>query len=260
MIWTTIEPDPGSVTRWIRQRQSAEMTPRAYELMPSHQLFDELTGRIAEIGVGPLRAIKFRERAGGMRVRFGASPGLADIGPDLFRQLAVAAVATDGRTPEMSLPDGDPDGDDDGQRPDAVGSLVTAEYWFPVDGFLPVGPGGRITYYRSARLVEIALHIRGAAVHGRWRDPQQVASEIFAAHGGEIREDERLQASFGYYEASSAVTQTFMRPVFVTLVDRRSRSDGPRWRLTSVHAATDIPEIPLTAGLFPAGDDSWRPQ
>jgi hypothetical protein len=254
LIWERVEPE--SLATWIQQQQqghpAAPWLGDAYELMHPDLVAENLLRTLWNIDPAFDAFAKVRRHSGGIDVRL--DDAHERYARDFIFKMLDAASTLDNRK-ALRLEDLY---SEEGRRPDSVRSSVAEEYWLFIDGIRPVGPGGRVTYYRSARLLEIAFHVRIAPVSGVWRDPDIVAAEVLAAYGGAIGEGERLQAMFGYYEASMSVLQTLMRPVFVTMVDKLDRSDGPRWRLSSVHAATEISEVALTAGLYPASDDAYR--
>lgn len=249
MNWETVEPD--SLAGWIGELQSATPTPDAFELLPPNVLAEKLlTYR------GGIRSIvsEVRLHNGGIDLRIDPEAYIEWAGPDLLIWMEEAAREIDERQVLVS----EAFSEDDSGRASFVAASVTEEHRLAIDGIPPVGPGGRITYYRSARLMEIAFRMRSHRLFGgTWRDPRVVAAEVVAAFEGGLIEGERLRAGFGYYEASMSVPQRLIRPVFVVMVDRLHRSDGPRWRLSSVHAATDIPEIPLVAGIDQVNADSY---
>lgn len=237
MIWKHL--DAADLAHWMYGVQS-DGPPYAYELMPP--------GHIADLGRrGAFSMIddvaRFRGMAGGLNIR------LDGLDPDVDRDVVDSALlfaAYQDKREEFTLEE---TGDEEAGRVGPVRSAVTEEHWLRTDGVAPVGPGGRITYYRSARRLEIAFHVRRIPLQGRWRDVESVAREALDSFGGQVADGERLRAAFGYYEASGWERQDLLRPVFVVLVDRIRRDQGPRWRLASVIAATDIDDAPPTAGL-----------
>jgi len=221
--WTTL--DPWELPEWMYGQQSGSDTlPAAYALAhPS-----ELVAHVAE-------RFPARSTAGGFSVRL-------EDDERMLRTVLGLVSELDGRRASRDEPA------EEGGR-FGVPTAVTAEYSLYVDGVQPVGPGGRITVYGRARRLEAAFHLRRTRLGGRWRDPGDIAREALAAFGGELTPDETLRAAFGYYEASGWEQQDLLRPVFVVLAERLRRDDEPRWRLASVHAASDVDEAPPTAGI-----------
>lgn len=145
-----------------------------------------------------------------------------------------------------------------GYRYEGVSSLVTDEFLLEVDGLAPVGPGGRVIAYGNGswagrgratlRNLEIVCRPRTEQLGGVWRDPDQIAAGILNAFGPSEDGGGVLLADFGYYEASKYESQDVLRPVVVAVL--QGSGDGePRWRLSTVEAATDLYDEPPTAGL-----------
>lgn len=234
--WDTLDVD--TLVGWIAERQDG-LPPDAFMLRPSAEVASNLFDYFAPL----TREVTLRRHSGGIAAQLTelASP---DTSSFLFDLMATAAADLDSRRERVS-----PHPISDEEPADGYVTSVAREYWLPIEGVLPVGPGGRMTYYQSSKLLEMAIHFRSNRLAGVWRDPDRIAVEILTAFDGAVVGGERLRATFGYYESSLYVSQTLLRPVYVAMVERLERSDGPRWRLTSVHAATDIPNIPLTAGI-----------
>ncbi|MEV6236618.1 hypothetical protein [Lentzea sp. NPDC051838] len=185
---------------------------------------------------------RFRWTVGGMHLRLRGLDGWVDSAvTDAVVRLAAELDGRQAIKGEMGL--------EESGAFLGVRSALGEEYWLHVNDIAPVGPGGRVTYYRSARSLEVAFHARGRSLRGRWRNPRTVAREALAAFGGELISGERLRAAFGYYEAAGYEPQDLMRPVYVVLVDQHSDGENPGWRLASVHAATDLDDTPPTAGI-----------
>ena len=113
----------------------------------------------------------------------------------------------------------------------------------------PVGPGGRVIYYPRRRLVEIVVRRRGKSLGGYWRKSAEVVNRVASYLEIDDAPGTRLRAGFGYYEASKYENQSLLRPVFLFLLDRPTANEGPRWRVSTVEAATELPELPATAGI-----------
>jgi hypothetical protein len=133
--------------------------------------------------------------------------------------------------------------------PENVPKAVGMEYWFSIDGMRPVGPGGRMTYYQRRQTVEIVVRRRGPQLSGQWRNASDLTNRVSNYLELDGVPDARLRAAFGYYEASKYERQFLLRPVFVFLLDRPYASSGPRWRVATVAAATELPERAATAGI-----------
>lgn len=127
------------------------------------------------------------------------------------------------------------------------------EYWFYIDRMRPVGPGGRMTYYPRRHTVEIVVRPRGSQLGGQWHSSSDLANRVSSYLDLDGAPDARLRAAFGYYEASKYERQFLLRPVFVFLLDRLLATAGPRWRVATVVAATDLPERTATAGIESVG-------
>jgi hypothetical protein len=133
--------------------------------------------------------------------------------------------------------------------PEDVPKETGAEHWLSIDGLRPVGPGGRVTYYPRSRSVEIVARRRGARLGGAWRSAADLANRVSSHLELDGSPDARLRGAFGYYEASKYERQLLLRPVFVFLLDRFLATAGPRWRVASAVAATDLTSYAATAGI-----------
>jgi hypothetical protein len=236
-IWETISPS--ALSKWILTKQYGP-PPEAYKLLgpPS----------IREVLKTPLLAsltpyIHIHPESGAIDVKV---PDLPSFTEETVRALSLEIVgALDSRQAfEWTHLDEEEKG-----SPDNVQSAVGKEYWLSVNYIHPVGPGGRITYYPRRRLVEIIVRRRGKNVHGYWRKPTEVADRVLSYLEIGDAPETRLRARFGYYETSKYESQSLLRPVFLFLLDRPTAKEGPRWRVSTVEAATELPRFPATAGI-----------
>jgi hypothetical protein len=140
------------------------------------------------------------------------------------------------------------------RRPDAVGvtESISREYRSEVDGLEVMGPGGRIVFFDGGvRGVDLVVRRRERKLGSTWRQPQRVARRTLDELADAPKEL-RLQAAFGYYEASKYEHQTVLRPAFAFLLGLAAGEATPAWRTILVEPATSTPDISAWAGL-----ESW---
>src|SRR5258708_820683 len=234
LIWETISPN--ALIQWILTKQFGP-PPEAYELLGPPSIKDVLkTPLLATLGP----YVRIHPESGAVDVKV---PDLPGFNEGAVKALSLAIVeALDAREAfEWTQLDEEEKG-----SPDIVHSAVGKEYWLSINGIRPVGPGGRITYYPRRRLVEIIVRRRGKSLGGGWCKSKEVADRVLSYLEIGDAPGTRLRAGFGYYEASKYESQSVLRPAFVFLLDRGTAKDGPRWRVSTVEAATELPEFPAT--------------
>jgi hypothetical protein len=237
LIWKTISPS--ELSQWIAHQQAGP-PPEAYELLDPTSVQEVLKAS----SFAPFtRQIRIHPQSGAIDLTV---PNLQTFTEDMVMTLSLAIVeALDVREPfQWTHLDEEEKG-----SPDNVQSAVGKEYWLSVNNVHPVGPGGRVTYYPRRHLVEIVVRRRGKKLGGRWRKPPEVANRVASYLEIDDTPGTRLRAGFGYYEASKYEKQSLLRPVFLFLLDRPTVTEGPRWRVSTVEAATELPEFPATAGI-----------
>lgn len=243
MIWETVSPS--ALSSWISGKQAVP-PPEAYELLDAHSVQEVL--KSSPWGAYT-RFMHLHPVSGAIDLKlpdFSKIPNLPGSAEDQAIALSLGIVgALDAREPfQWTHLD-----DEETGRPDNVRSAVGREYWLSVNNIIPVGPGGRITYYPRRRLVEIIVRRRGKSLGGYWRKPGEVVNRALSFLEIGDMPGARLRAGFGYYEASKYESQSLLRPVFLFLLDRPTAVEGPRWRISTVEAATELPEFPVTAGI-----------
>jgi hypothetical protein len=237
LIWETI--DPTKLSQWMLAQQSGS-PPSAYELVEQ-----PLQDLMNDPRVAPLQSVlSVHPESGALDFDVRALPSRNRAEAVMSFCLAIANVLDRREAFEWTKLNEEERG-----SPENVPKAVGREYWLYVDEMRPVGPGGRITYYPGRHLVEIVARRRGARLNGYWRSPTDLANRVSTfLELDEIREA-RLRARFGYYEASKYERQLLLRPVFVFLLDRPTATEGPRWRIATAVAATDLPNRDKTAGI-----------
>jgi hypothetical protein len=140
---------------------------------------------------------------------------------------------------------------DDEERgaPNNIRRAVSEELWAGIGDVRQVGPGGRLTVYKTHQRSQIMIRRRVWPLGSAWRPPTEIMETVNDMIGQEPANDARLRGAFGYFEASKLESQRCLRPVFVFVLDRAAAEQGPRWRVASVVAATRLDGLPLTAGL-----------
>lgn len=239
MIWDTIEIS--KLELWIKEKQSSCPPPTSYELIyPS-----PLQALLQNPAVEPVKKFLDLEPRSGT-VRFDVSALRSARHDEEVMTFALAlAGALDRRRAFFWT----------GLNPEELGGpagtpkIVAMEYWFEVDGMRPVGPGGRISYYPRRQSVEILLRRRGSQLGGSWRNSRELANCVASYLEVDQIPSVRLRGAFGYYEGSRYQRQTVLRPVFLFLLDRPTVAEGPRWRVATTLAATDLPNAAATAGI-----------
>ncbi len=237
MIWETISPS--GLSQWILVQQAGP-PPEAYELLDRPSVQEVLKAS----PVAPLTSLmRIHPDSGAVDLD---ARELPDFNEDQVMALSLTIVgALDVREP-FEWTDLD---DEEKGSPNDVPSAVGKEYWLSVNNIKPVGPGGRIIYYPRRRLVEIVVRRRGKNLGGYWRNSTDVANRASTYLEIGDAPEIRLRARFGYYEASKYESQFLLLPVFLFLLDRPTANEGPRWRVSTVEAATELPELPATAGI-----------
>ena len=238
MIWETIHPN--GLSQWILTQQQSGPPPNAYELLERSPVQELLHNPL----VAPLKSV-LRVHPDSGAVDFDAQALPSSFEEDVMAFSVAIANVLDHREAfawtEL----------DEGERggPDNVPKAVSREYWLYVDKMRPVGPGGRITYYPRRHLVEIVVRRRGPRLGGHWRNPTDLANRVSNYLELDDAPGTRLRAGFGYYEASKYERQLLLRPVFLFLLDRPIATEGPRWRIATTVAATELPDLAATAGI-----------
>jgi len=237
LIWETISPS--ELSQWMANQQAGP-PPESYELLDPTSV-DEVLKASPVAPFKPLMHIHLQSGAVDLVV-----PNLPTFTEEIVLGLSLGIVgALDVRKAYQWT---DLDEEEKGS-PDNVQSAVGNEYWLSVNNVHPVGPGGRVIYYPRRRLVEIVVRRRGKSLGGYWRRPTEVANRVASyLEIGDVP-GTRLRARFGYYEASKYENQSLLRPVFLFLLDRPRPNEGPRWRVSTVVAATELPEFSETAGI-----------
>ncbi len=239
LIWKTISPS--ELSQWIANQQAGP-PPDSYELLDPASVQDVLKASPSPIAPF-IPHMRIHPQSGAVDLKV---PDLPTFTEKMVITLSLAIVgALDVREAfEWTHLDEEEKG-----RPDNVQSAVGKEYWLSVNNVHPVGPGGRVVYYPRRGLVEIVVRRRGKGLGGYWRNPTEVANRVASYLEIGDAQGTRLRARFGYYEASKYENQSLLRPVFLFLLDRPTAKEGPRWRVSTVEAATELPEFPATAGI-----------
>jgi hypothetical protein len=240
LIWGTIQP--GKLDQWISAQQQSGPPPYAYELVHPPPLQKLLQDPVA----APLKsALWLHPDSGALQFNVQALPASRRNEEEIMTFSIAIANALDRRDAFFWT---GLDKEESG-GPENLPKAAAMEYWFSIDGMRPVGPGGRITYYPQNHSVEIVVRRRGSRLGGHWRNAADLANRVLNYLELDGAQDARLRAAFGYYEASKYERQFLLRPVFVFLLDRPFATSGPRWRVATVVAATELPERAATAGI-----------
>jgi hypothetical protein len=137
-------------------------------------------------------------------------------------------------------------------EPVDVAGAISQEYESEVDGLGVMGPGGRVHFFDGGiRGVDVVVRRRERKLDSTWRQPERIARRALDAVAG-APDNLRLQASFGYYEASKYEHQTVMRPAFAFLLGLDAGESTPGWRTILVEPATSGRDTSAWAGL-----ESW---
>ena len=155
--------------------------------------------------------------------------------------------------------------------PQDVTQTIRAEATTLIGGWPVVGPGGRLTFYETAKKLHVDVVVRNRIdeIASSWRTAEAIEQDLRTkmAAQGEIDETAKLYGEFGYFELSKFETQNWLRPAFVFVVRRTAEVEGaplpaehedapagPRrvtvnWHDTIAVAATTSDEVPLDEGL-----------
>lgn len=261
MIWKTINVT--ELSRWIEDQQ-AGLPPEAYQLLAPPSL-DDIAANVPFIA--PFYSyLRIHPRSGAVDVNVPEwfhftediletlSNSIAKVldrreafewTGDFIATLSKIVAALDNR--EAFEWDG-LDKEEEG-HPGNMQSAVGREFWFSINNIRPVGPGGRITYYPRRRLIEIVVRRRGYSLGGEWRNPAEIVDRVLTYLEIADTPGTRLRARFGYYEASKYESQSLLRPVFLFLLDQPHANDGPRWRVSTAEAATELSDFPAAEGI-----------
>jgi hypothetical protein len=240
LIWETIEF--GNLDQWILAKQQSGPPPSAYELVYPPPVQKLLEDPIAS----PLKSVlRLRSDSGVLEFDVRALPEGRRFGEEIMAFSVAIANALDRRDAYVWA---GLDQEERGSLAD-VPKAVSMEYWFSIDGIRPVGPGGRITYYPQRHSVEIVVRRRGSGLRGQWCKAADLANRVSNYLELDGVPDARLRGAFGYYEGSKYERQLLLRPAFVFLLDRPKATEGPRWRVATTVAATELPECAATAGI-----------
>jgi hypothetical protein len=239
LIWETIHPN--RLSQWILTQQQSGPPPSAYELVERPPVQELLNNPL----VAPLKSVlRVHPDSGALDFDVRALPTSGFEEDVMAFSVAIANVLDHREAFEWSELDEEERG-----SPDNVPKAVSREYWLYVDKMRPVGPGGRITYYPRRYLVEIVVRRRGPRLGGYWRSSTDLANRVSNYLELDDAPGTRLRAGFGYYEASKYERQLLLRPVFLFLLDRPTATEGPRWRVATTVAATELPDRAATAGI-----------
>lgn len=236
MIWDQVHL--GELYDWLVKQQRAR-PPQSFELVEPPTLDDLLHHELSLRSISG--SISVHPQSGAIDVSLSADRAWTNN--DVAELGATIARAIDDRKAVPWRLDEAEDGYQNTRH------AVATEFGFFANAIPPVGPGGRMTYYPRRRLLEIVVRRRGRGLYGDWRNPTNIADRVSNFLDLAGTPSARLRAAFGYYEASKYVSQSLLRPVFLFLLDRPTAEEGPRWRVSTVEAATELPEIPPTAGL-----------
>jgi hypothetical protein len=240
LIWETIQP--GTLGQWISAQQQSGPPPDAYELIHPPPIQKLLQDPVA----APLKsALRLHPDSGALEFNVQALPASRRNAEEIMTFSVAIANALDRRDAFVWI---GLDKEESG-GPENVPKAAAVEYWLSIDGMRPVGPGGRMTYYQRRQTVEIVARRRGPQLRGHWRNASDLTNRVSNYLELDGAQDARLRAAFGYYEASKYERQFLLRPVFVFLLDRLLATSGPRWRVATVVAATELPERAATAGI-----------
>jgi hypothetical protein len=238
LIWEAIHPH--KLGQWLLTQQSGP-PPSAYELFARPPVQELLNNPL----VAPLKSVlRVHPDSGAVDFDVRALPAGRSEEDVMAFSVAIANVLDPRKAFEWT----ELDQEERGSPPD-VAKAVGREFWLYVDDMRPVGPGGRITYYRRRHLVEIAVRRRGPRLGGSWRNSTDLANRVSNYLELDDAPGTRLRGGFGYYEASKYERQFLLRPVFLFLLDRPTATEGPRWRVATTVAATELPDQVATAGI-----------
>jgi hypothetical protein len=238
LIWESIHPN--RLSQWILAKQQAGPPPSAYELLERPPVQELLNNPL----VAPLKPVlRVHPDSGALDFDARALPTNSEVDVMAF-SVAIANVLDHREAFEWTELDEEERG-----SPENVPKAMSREYWFYIDKMRPVGPGGRITYYPRRHLVEIVVRRRGPRLGGNWRNANDLTNRVSNYLELDDAPGARLRAGFGYYEASKYEQQLLLRPVFLFLLDRPNATEGPRWRIATTVAATELPDRAATAGI-----------
>jgi len=114
-----------------------------------------------------------------------------------------------------------------------------------------IGPGGKVSIFRTATAVWVDVTVRKKvrAYSSRWRAPRSIyipCQREFAPW----REQIEVEPLAGYFELSKYETQLILRPAFVFIFSVAGDTENAvSWQTIRVEPATVGDEIPLRAGL-----------
>jgi hypothetical protein len=240
LIWETIHPN--KLGQWILAQQQSGPPPSAYELFAWSPVQELLNNPL----VAPLKSVlRVHPDSGAVDFDVQALPAAGRSEEDVMAfSVAIANVLDPRKACEWAELDAEERG-----SPPHVKKAVGREFWLYVDDMRPVGPGGRITYYPRRHLVEIVVRRRGPRLGGSWRNSTDLANRVSNYLELDETVGTRLRGGFGYYEASKYERQFLLRPAFLFLLDRPTATEGPRWRVATTVAATELPDRSATTGV-----------
>lgn len=118
-----------------------------------------------------------------------------------------------------------------------------------------VGPGGRLTVYRTSRngergWLQADLVVRPTArpISSSWRPASEILRQ-WEIRYSETPEPLKVSAAFGYFELSKYERQTWLRPALVFDVGQPGSERSVAWQESLVLPATTSSEISLSEGL-----------
>lgn len=228
---------PEELGEWFFERIASEPPPPAYTLAYGTEQAASPAGLQAEElqrrGIEVLSA----------NPEFGSVDFLLPPSPTAFSDRADALLAACRRIDEREYVVGETDEEASGEGWE-IRSLL------PEAGLPVLGPGGGALMVAGAKRVYGTLTVRrrvGERPSEGWTAPGALSERVAGA-----RAEVELFAELGYFEASARERQRVLRPVVMVVLEHEADPEQELdvgWRRLLIEPATDLAELPASAGI-----------